>query len=160
MAQSWHPTGSTSSAWPGTRTGRGLASRPATWLWASSAGSARSGSLIRDRNAKFTAAVDDVFASEGIRVVKSRPRAHRANCHAGRWARTVRSERTDQMLVYDEARLRMVLRAHVSRYIGHRPHHSRNQWPPQAVLTNEPVVAPVQSRKVPGGVINEYRRAV
>jgi putative transposase len=116
--------------------------------------------LIWDRNAKFTAAFDDVFVGEGIRVVKSPPRAPRANCYAGRWVRTVRSECTDRMLVYDEAHLRMVLRAYVSHYNGHRPHQSRDQWPPDH---DEPVVvpltAPVQRRKVLGGVINTCYRA-
>jgi putative transposase len=116
--------------------------------------------LIRDRDAKFAGAFDDVFVSEGIRVVKSPPRAPRANCHAERWARTARLGRTDRMLIYGQSHLRAVLWAHAGHHNGHRPHQSRQQRPPDQ---DEPVVAPVdapvQRRKVLGGVINKYHRA-
>jgi hypothetical protein len=41
--------------------------------------------LIRDRDDKFTREFDDVFDSEGIRVIKAPVRAPKARAHAERW---------------------------------------------------------------------------
>jgi putative transposase len=116
--------------------------------------------FIRDRDARFTRAFDGILASEGVQIVKIPPQMPRANCYAERWVRTVRSECTDRMLIYDERHLRTVLGRYAGHYNGHHPHQSRQQRPPNhdtPVLV--PLTGPVQRRKVPGGVIKQYYRA-
>jgi hypothetical protein len=53
--------------------------------------------LIRDRDAKFTAAIDAIFTAVGARIIKTR--VERLNAYAERWARTARAEVTNRMLI-------------------------------------------------------------
>jgi putative transposase len=116
--------------------------------------------LIRDRDAKFTSAFDEIFASEGVTIVRTPPRTPRANGPAGRWVRTARAECTSRMLIYDERHLRPVLSEYAGHYNRHRPRQSRHQRPPdQDGPAVAPLSSPVRRRRVPGGVINEYHRA-
>ena len=116
--------------------------------------------LIRDRDTKFTATFDAVLADEGVQIVKSPPRAPRANCYAERWVRTARTECTDRMLIYGQSHLRAVLRAYDGTTTGTGRTSPGSSGHP--IMTSQVVVpldAPVKRRKVLGGVINEYHRA-
>ncbi|MCW2909022.1 MAG: integrase [Actinomycetia bacterium] len=62
--------------------------------------------LIRDRDSKFTAAFDDVFADNGARIIKTPVRSPRANSFAERYVRTLRREcLEDHLLIHGEQHL-------------------------------------------------------
>lgn len=78
--------------------------------------------LIRDRDSKFSGPFDEVFRSEGVRIIKTPIRAPRANAYAERWVRTVRTDCLDWMLVLGRRHLAHVLRTYGAHYNGRRPH--------------------------------------
>jgi transposase-like protein len=80
--------------------------------------------LVRDRDAKFTAAFDAVFAAEGIEVLHTPVRAPRANASAERWIGTVRREVLDRMLIFGCRQVQSVLAEYADHDNVHRPHRA------------------------------------
>ena len=116
--------------------------------------------LIRDRDSKFTAVFDEVFAGNGVRIIKTPVRSPRANSFAERYVGTLRRECLDHLLIYGERHLRQILAEYSRHYNEHRPHQSREQRPP----LHEPgqtidVTARIERRQVVHGLISEYSRA-
>jgi len=74
--------------------------------------------LIRDRDSKFTRELDEVFRSEGIRVIKAPVRAPKARAHAERWVGSIRRECLDRLLILGRRHLQHVLAAYIAHYRG------------------------------------------
>jgi putative transposase len=114
--------------------------------------------LLRDRDTKFTDAFDAIFASEGIRAVRTPVRAPRANAHAERWVGTARRELLDRMLILGRRHLERALSGYAAHYNHHRPHRSLGQAPPLGAV---PPATPLVNTQVVrldrlGGLIHEY----
>jgi transposase InsO family protein len=115
-------------------------------------------SLIRDRDTKFTDVFDAVFASEGIRILRTPVRAPRANAIAERWIGTVRRELLDQMLIVNRRHLTHVLTEYVAHFNHHRPHRALHQAAPLRPLPppeSQPNLR-LQRRDRLRGLIHEY----
>ncbi|MBV8994760.1 MAG: transposase, partial [Pseudonocardiales bacterium] len=90
--------------------------------------------FIRDRDSKFTAIFDAVFASEAISVLRTPVQAPRANAIAERWIGTVRRELLDRMLILNQRQLETVLAEYVAHFNTHRPHRTLDQAAPLRAL--------------------------
>lgn len=76
--------------------------------------------LVRDRDRKFSGSFDAVFAAAAIAVLRSPPRAPKANAYAERWVSTIRRECLDRMLIFNERQLVRVLTEYEVHYNVHR----------------------------------------
>jgi hypothetical protein len=116
--------------------------------------------LIHDRDSKFVTSFDEVFRSEGVRVILTPFQAPQANAHAERFVRTVRAECLDWLLILGPRHLDVVLRVFVEHYNRERPHRALGRCPPAAPQPRlPPPGAAVKRRDRLGGLVHEYYRA-
>jgi transposase InsO family protein len=120
--------------------------------------------LVRDRDAKFTAAFDAVFSAAGITAVTTAPQAPRMNAIAKRFVGTVRRECTDRILIAGERHLRVVLDQYIAHYNAGRSHQGDGMR--LHAPDDDPNVIPfpaqterIRRKRVLGGLINEYEPA-
>ena len=115
--------------------------------------------LIRDRDAKFTAAFDAVFASIGITVLPIAPQAPRMNSIMERWVGSCRRELLDRTVIWNQRHLMSVLREYEDFCNTHRPHRTLNQAAPLRPAPDGVTDLDhfrVRRRDRAGGVIHEY----
>jgi putative transposase len=86
--------------------------------------------LVHDRDTKFSRAFDEIFRTEGIKVIRTPIQAPNANAHAERWVRTVRADCLDRILILGRPHLEHVLRVYRRHYNEHRPHRALDLVPP------------------------------
>lgn len=118
--------------------------------------------LIRDRDTKFTGGFDEVFRSEGTRIIKTPVRALRANAFAERFVGTVRRECLDRIFILGRRHLDQVLAECIAHYNEHRPHRALDQRAPRCLgpvpaSIHDPDPTRLRRTEVLGGLIHEYR---
>ena len=114
--------------------------------------------LIRDRDAKFAGPFDEVFRSEGARVIRTPIRSPKANAFAERFVKTVRRECLDHLLSFGERHAQRVLREYLRHYNEERPHRGLALETPEPRATLRRSDGAVVRVDRLGGLIHEYHR--
>jgi putative transposase len=118
---------------------------------------------IGDRDGKFAAGFDALFAAAGIETIKTPPRAPTANAYAERSVRTARTECLDWVLVWNRRHLEGVLTQYLRHYNTARPHRGIGLNVPVPAAEPTPAstaqIQRIERADVLGGPIHEYRHA-
>ncbi len=115
--------------------------------------------LIRDRDSKYGGPFDEIFHSEGIKIIKTPVQTPKANAIAERFGRTIRSECLDWLLILNRRHLERVLRTYVHHYNTQRPHRALKLQPPQPRKPKPVSTGEICRHDRLGGLIHEYYRA-
>jgi hypothetical protein len=116
--------------------------------------------LIRDRDAKFTAAFDVVFTATDIQIIRTPVRAPRANAIAERFIGTIRRELLDRILIINQRHATTALREFEQHFNHHRPHRSLGQATPLRPLPHRTrtEIDNIRRRDRLGGLLHEYQQ--
>ena len=119
---------------------------------------AGSRALVRDRGSQFVNGFDEIFATEGPKILKTPVRTPVANAFAERWIGSIRRELLDRTITWNQRQLERLVVDYIEHYNTHRPHRSLNQQPPIPATQNPPRLQLIKSARC-DGLIKEYRNA-
>jgi len=121
--------------------------------------------LVRDRGSQFVASFDEIFSTEGMKVLKTPVRTPVANTFAERWIGTLRRELLDRTIIWNQRQLHRLVVEFITHDNAHRPHRSLDQQPPRPTDTPndspdrpKPILQIVRNTRC-DGLTNEYRIA-
>jgi putative transposase len=121
--------------------------------------------LVRDRGSQFIDAFDEIFRTEGLKILKTPVRTPVANTFAERWIGTLRRELLDRTIIWNQPQLERLVTDYIDHYNTHRPHRALDQRPPLGSADPQPSPGPdpaqpqvVRTTRC-DGLINEYRNA-
>jgi transposase InsO family protein len=118
--------------------------------------------LVRDRGSQFVDSFDEVFRTEGLKILRTPVRTPVANTFAERWIGSIRRELLDRTIIWNRQQRERLVIGYIEHYNSHRPHRSLEQRPPAAA--GEPSPAPPATITVLrttrcDGLISEYENA-
>ena len=123
---------------------------------------AQSRERVRDRGSQFIDTFDEIFRTEGLKILKTPVRTPEANAFAERWIGTIRRELLDRTIIWNQHQLERLIVDYIDHYNTHRPHRSLDQQPTEPAEAPPPVeghhLRVVKSTRC-HGLINEYRNA-
>lgn len=120
--------------------------------------------VIRDRDAKYPALLNEILASAGITTVLTGIRIPRMNAITERRVKTLRAELLDRTLIWNETHLRHALLEYERHHNRHRTHRTLAaaaplRVRPQPLEPDQIERLTVRRQDRLGEIIHEYRHA-
>ena len=118
--------------------------------------------VMRDNDAKYTAAFDAGLTAAGIEVRPTPFRSPNLNAYIERWVQSIKSECLDEFVPLGLAHLDLLVSEYVAHYHSERPHQSLDNKPlggSSATAEGVPKPAEVRCKTRLGGVLRHYQRA-
>lgn len=119
--------------------------------------------LVRDRGSQFIDTFDEIFRTEGMKILKTPVRTPVANTFAERWIGSIRRELLDRTIIWNQRQLERLVADYIDHYNTHRPHRSLEQRPPRPPTRspdrNQRQLEAIKSTRC-DGLISEYRNAI
>ena len=116
--------------------------------------------LLHDRDAKFTAALDQVLRSGGVEPVVLPPRSPNLNAHMERWIGSAKEECLSRLILFGESSLRHALAEYVIHFHQERNHQGKDNvilFAQEADRVGEDT-GPIETRERLGGMLKFYHR--